>query len=90
MASVGSEVNDRGRDGCYGLGQNDRRQGLGNPCGPPVAIQKWLASRTGHFMNPALLQSQFEILEPPEDAIRVDVTGTPEDIASEIRHRLGL
>jgi gluconokinase len=41
-------------------------------------------------MNPALLPSQFEILEPPEDAIRVDVTGTPEEIASEIRHRLGL
>jgi gluconokinase len=41
-------------------------------------------------MNPALLRSQFEILEPPEDAIRVDVTGTPEEIASEIRHRLGL
>ena len=53
-------------------------------------IQKRLASRTGHFMNPALLPSQFEILEPPEDAIRVGVTGTPEDIAGEIRRRLGL
>jgi hypothetical protein len=90
MASVGSEVNDRGLEGCYGLGQNDRWQGLGNPCGTPVVIQKRLVSRTGHFMDPALLPSQFEILEPPEDAIRVDVTGTPEEIASEIRHRLGL
>jgi hypothetical protein len=90
MASVGSEVNDHGLDGCYGLGQNDRWQGLGNPCGPPVVIQKRLASRTGHFMNPVLLPSQFEMLEPPEDAIRVDLTGTPEEIASEIRHRLGL
>jgi gluconokinase len=41
-------------------------------------------------MNPALLPSQLEILEPPEGAIRVDVTGTPEEIAHEIRRRLGL
>ena len=58
--------------------------------GPLEVIQKRLASRTGHFMNPALLASQFEILEPPEDAIRVDVTGTPDEIAGEIRRRLGL
>jgi gluconokinase len=59
-------------------------------CGPLEVIQKRLASRTGHFMNPALLPSQFEVLEPPEDAIRVDVTGTPDEIAGEIRRRLGL
>ena len=59
-------------------------------CGPPEVIQKRLASRTGHFMNPVLLPSQFEILEPPEDAIKVDVTGSPEEIAGEIRRRLGL
>jgi gluconokinase len=59
-------------------------------CGPPEVIRKRLASRTGHFMNPALLPSQFEILEPPDDAIRVDVSGTPEEIAHEIRQRLGL
>jgi len=59
-------------------------------CGPPEVIQKRLAPRTGHFMNPVLLPSQFEILEPPEDAIRVDVTGTPDEIAGEIRRRLGL
>ena len=59
-------------------------------CGPPEVIQKRLASRTGHFMNPVLLPSQFEILEPPENAIKVDVTGSPEEIAGEIRRRLGL
>ena len=36
-------------------------------------------------MNSGLLDSQFEILEPPEDAIGVDVTGTPEEIAGAIR-----
>ncbi len=59
-------------------------------CGPSEVIQKRLASRTGHYMNPVLLPSQFEILEPPEDAIKIDVTGTPEEIASEIRRRLRL
>jgi gluconokinase len=59
-------------------------------CGPPDVIRKRLESRSGHFMNPRLLPSQFEILEPPEDATRVDVTGTPQEIAQEIRRRLGL
>jgi gluconokinase len=59
-------------------------------CASEELIQKRLAARKGHFMNPGLLDSQFEILEPPEDAIRVDVNGTPEEIASEIRRRLGL
>src|SRR5262249_38713929 len=35
-------------------------------------IGKRLAARKGHFMDPGLLGSQFEILEPPEDAVRVD------------------
>ena len=34
-------------------------------CGSEELIKKRLAARTGHFMNPALLPSQFEILEPP-------------------------
>jgi gluconokinase len=59
-------------------------------CGPPEVIRKRLASRSGHFMNPALLPSQLDILEPPEDANRVDVSGTPEEIAQDIRRRLGL
>jgi gluconokinase len=53
-------------------------------------IKERLAARSGQFMNPTLLDSQFEILEPPDDAIRVDVSGTPEEIANEIRRRLGL
>ncbi|MGZ3335091.1 MAG: hypothetical protein ACXWOV_07735, partial [Isosphaeraceae bacterium] len=52
--------------------------------------QKRLVAQKGHFVNSGLLDSQFEILEPPEDAIRVDVTGTPEEIAGAIRRSLGL
>jgi gluconokinase len=58
--------------------------------GSEELIQKRLGARKGHFMDPGLLGSQFEILEPPDDAIRVDVSGTPEEIAGDIRRRLGL
>jgi gluconokinase len=58
--------------------------------GPEELIRRRLAERKGHFMNPTLLQSQFEALEPPEDALRVDVTPAPEVIAAEIRRKLGL
>lgn len=58
--------------------------------GSEELIRERLAARTGHFMNPALLHSQFETLEPPDDAVRVDISGTPESIADEIRRRLGV
>ncbi len=49
-----------------------------------------LAGRKGHFMNPNLLHSQFEALEPPADALRVDASGKPEEIAEEIKRKLHL
>jgi gluconokinase len=58
--------------------------------GAEELICQRLASRRGHFMNPNLLHSQFETLEPPEHAIRVEVSPTPEEIATEIRQKLGL
>lgn len=53
-------------------------------------IRERLAARTGHFMNPNLLHSQFEALEPPEGAVRVEIAAPPEAIASEIRKQLGV
>jgi len=44
-----------------------------------------LAGRGGHFMNPALLDSQFATLEEPRDAIVVDVEDTPEALVGAIR-----
>jgi gluconokinase len=41
-------------------------------------------------MNPTLLGSQFEALEPPDDAIRVDIAPPPEQVAAEIRRTIGL
>jgi gluconokinase len=58
--------------------------------GSEELLRKRLAERQGHFMNPQLLHSQFETLEPPAEALRVDVSPPPEAIAAEIRRRLGL
>ena len=58
--------------------------------GPEALIKKRLAARTGHFMNPGLLHSQFETLEPPAHAVRVDIGGSPEEVADEVRRKLGL
>ena len=58
--------------------------------GSEALIQERLRQRRGHFMNPALLHSQFETLEPPADAVRVAIDSPPEQIAAEIARRLGL
>lgn len=53
-------------------------------------IQQRLHERRGHFMDPALLQSQFAALEPPDGAIEVNVSPPPDVIAAEIRRKLSL
>jgi len=50
-------------------------------------IRQRLAGRKNHFMNPNLLHSQFETLEPPENAIAVDIAPPPDEIAAEIRRK---
>lgn len=55
----------------------------------PVAIlQERIESRPGHYMNPALLQSQLDTLELPQDALRVDATGPPQAVAQNILSQL--
>ena len=56
----------------------------------PQVIAERLRNRIGHFMNPALLQSQFDTLEEPRDAIVVNATPASDAIVKEIRTRLGL
>jgi gluconokinase len=58
--------------------------------GSKEVIRQRLAQRKGHFMNPKLLQSQFETLEPPEGSLEVDVTDPPEVIVKEIRKKFGI
>jgi|SRR5581483_3558541 len=53
-------------------------------------LRERLAARAGHFMPPALLASQLATLEPPGDALVVDVTPEPDTIVATIRTRLGV
>lgn len=55
--------------------------------GTPALIQARLDARQGHYMPPSLLPSQLAALEPPsadEQAVTVDVSGTPQQILAAI------
>jgi gluconokinase len=47
-------------------------------------IRSRLLLRKGHYMNPALLQSQFDALEPPGNAVTVDVGAEPEVLVERV------
>ncbi len=49
-----------------------------------------MAARTGHYMNPHLVPSQFATLEEPRDAVIIDASGTVEESVGRIRDILGL
>ena len=54
-------------------------------------IDARLLARKGHFMPPALLQSQFDALEQPaadEHALTVSIDATPEEIAARVLKQL--
>lgn len=51
-------------------------------------LSQRLLERHGHYMKKEMLQSQLATLEPPDDAVIVDASGTPEKIVSEIRKNL--
>jgi gluconokinase len=54
-------------------------------------IAERLAGRRGHFMNPALLESQFATLEEPspdENAWVCDITQSPEEIVTNLVARV--
>jgi len=53
------------------------------------AIATRVQQRTGHFMPAALLRSQFEILEPPANAIKVSIQQEPEKIVAQICRQIG-
>ncbi len=52
--------------------------------GDAAVIGGRLAERSDHFFNPALLQSQFETLEEPRDALVLDIRQTPEALVQRI------
>lgn len=52
--------------------------------GDPALLRSRLDARRDHFMPPALLQSQLDTLEPPRDALTVDIGATPDAIVDRI------
>lgn len=56
--------------------------------GAPETIDKRLRKREGHFMPPGLLNSQFDTLEEPEDALVVSIDKKPGRIVDEILKRI--
>lgn len=59
--------------------------------GPRALIAERLANRRGHFMPPALLDSQFAILEEPsadENPWVCDITQSPEDLVAALVSRV--
>jgi gluconokinase len=54
-----------------------------------VAVER-SARRSGHFAGPALVPSQFTILEEPEDALTVDGALPAEEIVAEVRDEFGI
>lgn len=59
--------------------------------GEYALIEGRLKQRRGHFMNPALLRSQFDALEEPrEGALVIDAALTPDEIVRAVRSSLGI
>jgi gluconokinase len=61
--------------------------------GDYALVEKQLRSRHGHFMNAALLQSQFDDLEEPqpdENVLTIELGRPPEEIVERIEAKLNL
>lgn len=56
--------------------------------GEKKLIAERLKKRYGHYMPASLLQSQFETLEEPQQAISVDIEPSPRQIVDEILSKL--
>ncbi|MDR5758067.1 gluconokinase [Caballeronia sp. LZ035] len=53
-------------------------------------LKERIGTRTGHFFDPTLLQSQLDTLEPPgeDEAIVVSIEHTPEEIVDIVMEQL--
>lgn len=58
--------------------------------GDYALIRERLKARQGHYMNPRLLDSQFETLEEPLGVWQIDVSSTPDEIVKTIKRGLGI
>ena len=91
------EQNESAVLACSLLKESYRRVLLINECvrlvylaGDYALIKQRLEARSGHYMNPALLDSQFQTLEEPTDCLRVDAALPPAKIVARIRENFGI
>ncbi len=81
---------------CSALKQSYRDRIVVDPASVKIVFLKGSAEliasriqrRLGHFMSPALLQSQFDALEEPRDAIVADIDASPGEIVRTIRAQI--
>jgi gluconokinase len=72
------------------LAAGDPRVQFVHLTGPPELIEARLKSRRGHFMPPALLESQLAILEPPTEALVYSCKIPPKKIVAGLVQLLGI
>ena len=53
--------------------------------GSPELLRSRIAGRKGHFMSASMLDSQLASLEPPVNALKLDVVQTPPELVARIR-----
>jgi gluconokinase len=83
---------------CSALKERYREKLVGDPervtlihlVGDFELIRQRMKRRTDHFFKPELLRSQFETLEPPDDAMVINIDQSPDAIVTEIRRKLGV
>ncbi|HEY6769529.1 MAG TPA: gluconokinase [Candidatus Sulfotelmatobacter sp.] len=80
---------------CSSLKNSYREELKAAPCvrfvylkGNADLIAGRLSARHGHFASESILASQLADLEEPANAVTVDISGSPQEIVTEIRRRL--
>jgi gluconokinase len=56
--------------------------------GDPATIQARIGQRESHYMGAGMLQSQLAALEPPTNALTLDIHQSPEVLVAKIRQAL--
>lgn len=56
--------------------------------GDAATIATRVGDRSGHYMKANMVESQFAALEPPTDALTLDIRATPAELVEKIRQAL--
>jgi len=83
---------------CSALKERYRQQLLDDTEGVQIVYLKgsydliWsrMKNRTGHYMKPYMLQSQFDALEEPSNALTMDISISVDEIVRELTSNLSL